>query len=705
MPPTNQAPPEQDEGLLHSVATSMGINPEDVANAYRAIAAHPLSTLGDIVSQAGTEINNAVTNPSQTAKTTGKGVVSSFVSPEAQATAEHTFKQPGIGNKVGGAVEYLESGVPFIGPGLVKASEQARSGNYAGSAGTTAGTILPFMAGAPEDAPFRRLSAEESGGTLNRAFARPNIFEAQRNTKPMTMETGPGTDPGSLVTRVKQGGKTLSSVDMYPNDRGVDQIGMAHTAEDARGLGLSKLATNRLLDTARAGGAKSVETGPIISGGGNALVDSISRERPFTSEGGLSPRGTWDVSGQREAPALQSRLNTTTAAGPGRALPPTPAGVDLLGRPAPENLPFRGAVAAGERYSPTDVTQGLTHEIATPQEPGNRPFVEPFVENVIPREQGRPSTLSEANARTGAPSNRAFTHTPTAEQGNLIAEPGFDQRIKGIAQSLPERERGIFNKLTSEATQSQIPDIRPTGNKQLDAAINSLKNIYFAKQEQLIPGAGRVLGEFTGRTSGPKGRDIGVYRSLPEKPITKVEEANTARSFLNKVAPNPKEQHELARVRTSAPVDLSKKSVKNSAINFLGKLQTSAEQAKIPTPALTRARGIVRDVMSTAANRVLTQVAKDDLLKAGGSYTPQQIIDGLYRGRVSRTAEASLDRAAEILQREFGSGSGKPQSFPAPAKRSFMDMLIGKDIPSRKGNKEGGFARFGTKIRKAIPNR
>jgi hypothetical protein len=60
------------------------------------------------------------------------------------ATAEARMKAPGVSNKVIGAGEYLESGIPFIGSNLIHAHEQFEKGNLAGGAGTSLGTLAFF---------------------------------------------------------------------------------------------------------------------------------------------------------------------------------------------------------------------------------------------------------------------------------------------------------------------------------------------------------------------------------------------------------------------------------------------------------------------------------------------------------------------------------------------------------------------------------
>lgn len=57
---------------------------------------------------------------------------------EAEKTAETRFKQPGWANKVTGAEEFLESGVPYAGPGAVRSHEQFGAGDIAGGVGSAA---------------------------------------------------------------------------------------------------------------------------------------------------------------------------------------------------------------------------------------------------------------------------------------------------------------------------------------------------------------------------------------------------------------------------------------------------------------------------------------------------------------------------------------------------------------------------------------
>ena len=63
-------------------------------------------------------------------------------STDAASTAMARMKQPGIINKIAGAVEYPISGIPFAGPATVRAMEQGAEGDIAGSVGSSIGAGL-----------------------------------------------------------------------------------------------------------------------------------------------------------------------------------------------------------------------------------------------------------------------------------------------------------------------------------------------------------------------------------------------------------------------------------------------------------------------------------------------------------------------------------------------------------------------------------
>ena len=61
---------------------------------------------------------------------------------EAESTAAARFSQPGVGNKIQGAGEYLESGFPYAGPVAVRSAEQTSSGDIAGGIGSALNATL-----------------------------------------------------------------------------------------------------------------------------------------------------------------------------------------------------------------------------------------------------------------------------------------------------------------------------------------------------------------------------------------------------------------------------------------------------------------------------------------------------------------------------------------------------------------------------------
>ena len=60
-------------------------------------------------------------------------------------TAISRLKQPGAANKISGAIQYLESGVPFAGSSAAKGQEQFTNKDYAGSAGSSLNALLTAL--------------------------------------------------------------------------------------------------------------------------------------------------------------------------------------------------------------------------------------------------------------------------------------------------------------------------------------------------------------------------------------------------------------------------------------------------------------------------------------------------------------------------------------------------------------------------------
>ncbi|HTC92871.1 MAG TPA: hypothetical protein VK699_05410 [Terriglobales bacterium] len=100
---------------------------------HEAAATVPQVQWGDFI--AGPK--QAITHPIDSAKL----LLHSLADPmaEAQSRGLERLKQPGAGNKVSGAVHYLEGSVPVIGPGLEKASTQYENKDFSGGTGTTLG--------------------------------------------------------------------------------------------------------------------------------------------------------------------------------------------------------------------------------------------------------------------------------------------------------------------------------------------------------------------------------------------------------------------------------------------------------------------------------------------------------------------------------------------------------------------------------------
>jgi hypothetical protein len=78
----------------------------------------------------------------------GKGVLTA--SSDAAQTGLDRMKKPGWQNKLVGGMQYIESGIPVLGPSLVKAGDQFEKEDYAGGFGTVTGTAMQILSGSPE---------------------------------------------------------------------------------------------------------------------------------------------------------------------------------------------------------------------------------------------------------------------------------------------------------------------------------------------------------------------------------------------------------------------------------------------------------------------------------------------------------------------------------------------------------------------------
>lgn len=119
----------QKEGFLESLGAGLpGYNKDD------AFA---------VLKDAKTGFYHMFTHPADSANLLYHGVVDPMQLTNEKAVAR--MKQEGVLNKVTGAIQYAESGIPFMGPALSKAGEQAESGNIPGALGTTAAVALPGL--------------------------------------------------------------------------------------------------------------------------------------------------------------------------------------------------------------------------------------------------------------------------------------------------------------------------------------------------------------------------------------------------------------------------------------------------------------------------------------------------------------------------------------------------------------------------------
>lgn len=191
---TQPSAPQEPEGYFHSLASSIGLDPEAIAQTGESFFRHPIQTAGEVASQAGTEIAKPIRRPRQT----GKEVVSSvyqLFNPEAVAIAQQHLGQPGTLNKILGTEEYAESAIPMLGGTIAKAQEQAASGNWRGAAGTLTGIVAGLVAtheggtAAPEGATLERPETAEPKPAPNEVNPEQFIYR----------EAGPAPQHGTPV--------------------------------------------------------------------------------------------------------------------------------------------------------------------------------------------------------------------------------------------------------------------------------------------------------------------------------------------------------------------------------------------------------------------------------------------------------------------------------------------------------------------------
>ena len=237
--PTTPAPASVDEGFLHSIATSMGLDPEQVVKTAKAIKTNPVATAKTIGSEAADEAQQIVEHPVNTAEQTLAGTRDLITNPEAQASAKARLTKPGIKNKAAGAVEYLESGIPVVGSNIVKADEQGLAGNVRGEAGTLVGTVAPFLTGEADissegspEAGLSKLDGKKVGQT------RPDVE---------IRATGPDWD---RTHSAYVDGKKVGSVGYKVDAQGRAQIYGAQVDPQLRGQGIAQKLYGSIIDEA-----------------------------------------------------------------------------------------------------------------------------------------------------------------------------------------------------------------------------------------------------------------------------------------------------------------------------------------------------------------------------------------------------------------------------------------------------------------------
>lgn len=112
------------------------------------------------------------------------------VNTDARKAAESRFAQHDLFSKPAGALEWIESGVPWAGSALTRASEQLLKGDIAGGAGSTvnAAVQLLMMRGMPED--MAKMVASKS----------PAVQSVLERGAPASTLTGPVRTAGQFLT-------------------------------------------------------------------------------------------------------------------------------------------------------------------------------------------------------------------------------------------------------------------------------------------------------------------------------------------------------------------------------------------------------------------------------------------------------------------------------------------------------------------------
>jgi hypothetical protein len=222
------------------------------------------------VKDAGSGLYHIFTHPLDSANLMYHGVVDPMQLTNEDAVAR--MKKAGVANKINGAIEYAESGVPFLGPQLAKAGQQFEEGNVAGGLGTTAGAAIPFVAPAAAEGAMatgskvlskmdpleavksalaRKMSVEEAAAPRSASESQPalNISpndvlthaskEGVKLTPGQALEDPSATNVQKMGTTAMYGGKDLSLALREQRRAFVDSVNKLGKTVDPNGIGIN----------------------------------------------------------------------------------------------------------------------------------------------------------------------------------------------------------------------------------------------------------------------------------------------------------------------------------------------------------------------------------------------------------------------------------------------------------------------------------
>lgn len=293
------------------------------------------------------------------------------------------------------------------------------------------------------------------------AWATERLAQVNKDIKPMTIESMPGEEPGSLVAHLKQGDKTLSSLDATKvktdpeNIQDTAQIGMAYTDPFHRNMGLASHVARFAIDRLKKEGISKLRTGSIMTPEGAGLVKKLGENYPLIeSMKGSFPEGELDLANAKD---LSEPLHPDVH----RALD---AELD------PKKLEFLLNDAALRKTAArpiTDVTGELNQSVA------NRAA-----------QATRPATTSLLPAKPLEPMS--------------AKSPRLSQVLNNEMKASSPLKRRVLTDLTqdTEAHPSSIMDIPTLGHDQtMTDSIKNMQRAHLADTERQLPGAGRASQE------------------------------------------------------------------------------------------------------------------------------------------------------------------------------------------------------------------